>query len=153
RQAHGGPWAYRDGGSPAAEPTALAGLGLIATANVPLADSTSAGSTGVPTEVRRAADWLADHQRDDGSVPPEPGSSMPGWTTPPAMLLWSRLEGFEGRRRRARDWLVSVAGQSLRNPAGARTVLGHDPSLIGWSWVAGTHSWIEPTAMAILALG
>jgi hypothetical protein len=31
-------------------------------------------------------------------------------------------------------------------------VVGHDTSLVGWSWVAGTHSWIEPTALAVMAL-
>jgi len=29
---------------------------------------------------------------------------------------------------------------------------GHDPTLVGWPWVIGTHSWIEPTALAVLAL-
>ena len=144
RQQPAGSWGYRDGGSPAAEPTALAGLGLIATA-----ESHPAGTA----EARRAAAWLAGHQREDGSVPPAPGSSMPGWATPHAMLLWSRLDGFEDRRRRARDWLLSIGGQPSRNAAGSRPVLGHDTGLIGWSWVAGTHSWVEPTAMAILALG
>jgi hypothetical protein len=33
-----------------------------------------------------------------------------------------------------------------------RGIIGHDPTLIGWPWVEGTHSWLEPTAMAILAL-
>jgi len=28
----------------------------------------------------------------------------------------------------------------------------HDPSLHGWPWVLGTHSFLEPTAMALLAL-
>ena len=153
RQASGGPWGYRNGGSPAAEPTALAGLGLIASANISLADSTPAGTTGVPAEVRRASAWLAEQQRGDGSVASLPESSMPGWATPHAMLLWSRLEGFEDRRRRARDWLLNAGGQAMRNPAEARTVLGHDVNLIGWSWATGTHSWLEPTAMAILALG
>ena len=30
--------------------------------------------------------------------------------------------------------------------------MGHDASIVGWPWVAGTHSWVEPTAMAMLAL-
>jgi hypothetical protein len=30
--------------------------------------------------------------------------------------------------------------------------LGHDSTLKGWPWVAGTHSWLEPTAMAFLVL-
>ena len=29
---------------------------------------------------------------------------------------------------------------------------GHDTSLTGWPWVAGTHSWVEPTAWGLLAL-
>jgi hypothetical protein len=32
------------------------------------------------------------------------------------------------------------------------SILSHDTTLIGWPWVAGTHSWIEPTAYAIMAL-
>ena len=34
----------------------------------------------------------------------------------------------------------------------ANEQLGHDSTLIGWPWVEGTHSWIEPTAWAVLAL-
>jgi len=30
--------------------------------------------------------------------------------------------------------------------------MGHDMELVGWSWVAGTHSWVEPTGYALLAL-
>jgi hypothetical protein len=35
-----------------------------------------------------------------------------------------------------------------------RTVedVGHDARLVGWPWVEGTHSWVEPTSMAVLAL-
>ncbi len=152
RQTPEGPWGYRDGGSPAAEPTALAGLGLIATAEFPVGEPTPAVAAGIPASIRRAADWLAGLQREDGSVPAVPRPPTPGWATPYAMLLWSRLEGFEDRRRRARAWLLHVGGQPLKNAVAARAVLGHDPNLIGWSWVAETHSWLEPTAMAILAL-
>jgi hypothetical protein len=46
------------------------------------------------------------------------------------------------------DWLLEARGKPLE-----KTVqLGHDSSLIGWPWVLGTHSWIEPTALAVLAL-
>jgi hypothetical protein len=77
---------------------------------------------------------------------------MPGWATPHAILLWSRLDVYEDRRRQARDCLLSIKGRSTQATAEDRITCGHDPSLIGWPWVPGTHSWLEPTAMAIWAL-
>ena len=34
----------------------------------------------------------------------------------------------------------------------ANRIMGHDSTLVGWPWVLGTHSWVEPTALAVLAL-
>lgn len=149
RQAPGGAWAYRDGGSTAVEPTAIAGLGLIATGDVARGGR---DAEALASAMKRAGAWLAGVQGEDGSIPSVPGSPAPSWATPHAMLLWGRLEGFEAPRRRARDWLASVAGRPVQGPAADRSVLGHDTSLIGWPWVVGTHSWLEPTAMAVLAL-
>jgi hypothetical protein len=149
RRGPDGSWGYRDGGSPAVEPTALASLALLATEGDP------ASSAAGPRELsvaRAAATWLAGLQREDGSLPAAAGPSMPGWATPYAMLVWSRLAGFGDRRRRARGWLMSFEGRPMPSSAPGRGVLGHDPTLIGWPWVGGTHSWLEPTAMAILAL-
>jgi hypothetical protein len=30
--------------------------------------------------------------------------------------------------------------------------IAHDPSIIAWPWVAGSHSFVEPTSLALLAL-
>jgi hypothetical protein len=30
--------------------------------------------------------------------------------------------------------------------------LGHDTTLAAWPWAAGTHAWVEPTALAVMAL-
>jgi hypothetical protein len=30
--------------------------------------------------------------------------------------------------------------------------MGHDSSLLGWPWVVSTHTWLEPTFLAVLAL-
>ncbi len=31
-------------------------------------------------------------------------------------------------------------------------IIGHDTTLAGWPWVAGTHSWLEPTVLAVIGL-
>ena len=33
-----------------------------------------------------------------------------------------------------------------------QSIFDHDTTLVGWPWAAGTYSWIEPTAYAIMAL-
>jgi hypothetical protein len=62
------------------------------------------------------------------------------------------VTGFEAQRRLARDWLLGFEGRPIPITPENRGVLGHDSSLIGWPWVDGTHSWLEPTALAVLAL-
>jgi hypothetical protein len=101
---------------------------------------------------RQAASWLASVQRPDGSVPSSQVTSAPGWTTAHALLLWQGLGGCERMRHRAREWLLRTEGRRQTVEDGERGVAGHDVGLAGWPWVAGTHSWIEPTAMAIIAL-
>ena len=53
-------------------------------------------------------------------------------------------------RRSAVAWLLAIRGKPGRpiphNP------MGHDVTLVGWPWVADTHSWVEPTAASLLAL-
>ncbi len=134
-----GGWGERPGGSPRAEPSALAGLSLLACHS----------EDSAVRAARRAGEWLAGLQRPDGAVPLSNDFDAPAWTTPHALLLWSALEVHEARRRRATHWLLGQRGIPARDPS---NIVGHDPSLIGWSWVDGTHSWIEPTAMAVLAL-
>jgi hypothetical protein len=138
-------WSYRAGAAPGVEPTALACLGLLAAGDVGSAAADRA-------TCRAAAEWMAGLQRDDGSIPVAPDPAMPGWATPHAILVWSGLAGWETPRRRARAWLLGLTGRPIPTRPEDRGVLGHDPTLIGWPWVDGTHSWLEPTAMAILAL-
>jgi hypothetical protein len=145
RRGRSGAWGYRGVGVPGVEPTAVATLGLMASEDT----SSSADDRAA---IREAAAWLATIQREDGSLPAFENPSMPGWATPYAVLSWNALGGFEGQRRRACDWLLASRGRTIEPSAEDRAVLGHDPTLIGWPWVDGTHSWLEPTALAILAL-
>jgi hypothetical protein len=140
-----GNWGYKKGAAPSVEPSALSCLGLLASGNEGPAGSELAAA-------RSTAEWIAAFQRADGSVPVSPEIQSPAWTTPLALLFWCGLAGFEAPRRRARNWLLRLEGRTLpRNDPGAK-LFGHDATAVGWPWVEGTHSWLEPTAMAILAL-
>jgi hypothetical protein len=102
--------------------------------------------------VRDAADWLVTLQQADGSLGVTPALPSPGWTTPYALLLWNALGGFEVARRRALTWLLELKGRTLPPETIRSQVIGHDPTLVGWPWIKDTHSWLEPTALAVLAL-
>lgn len=128
---------------PASEPTALAALALL--------------RHGRWKAAVRACQWLADRQTAAGSVGVMEGHDEPAWTTGWAVLAWRasrRLpaefepERFETRVESAMRWLLEAKGEVLEPSA----EMGHDVTLPGWPWVLGTHSWIEPTAISLLAL-
>ena len=145
RRGNAGAWGYKSGASPSVEPSVLASLGLIA--------SRSEGSAAHDLAVARsAAEWVAMLQRDDGSIPVFRGAIAPAWTTTYALLLWSSVSGFERSRNYAQKWLLRLEGRTVPRGDENAGLFGHDSTRIGWPWVDGTHSWVEPTAMAILAL-
>ena len=135
-------WGYRAASSPAAEPSSLGALGL-------LADPDRRGDGGREVAVASAR-RLASTQRGDGSLGATPNLPEAGWPTPFALLLWSSLGGFEAARSKAVGWLLKLEGRWVARIAD--DPMGHDTTIVGWPWVADTHSWVEPTAMALLAL-
>ncbi|HMB07088.1 MAG TPA: hypothetical protein VKP69_25565 [Isosphaeraceae bacterium] len=137
-------WAYRRGAPPGVEPTALVCLGLLAARPGAPADAELSAA-------RAGADWLAAIQQPDGSLGLSGRQPEPGWTTPYGILLWRALGDYETRRRRAVEWLLRQKGKAYPWSDPER-IAGHNTMLVGWPWVAETHSWLEPTAMAILAL-
>ncbi len=139
---------YVPGHSPAAEPIALAALALVTHARLDAA--------------QLALDSLAQLQADDGSVGVRSGEPKPGWPTAIAVCAWQAAlnadaellpsaevrSKFETAVNRGIEWLLAIEGVALKpTPA-----MGHDPSIVGWPWVESTHSWLEPTAWAVLAL-
>ena len=48
--------------------------------------------------------------------------------------------------------MLSVSGRPVERGDAAQQFVGHDTTLQGWPWVVGTHSWVEPTAINLLAL-
>jgi hypothetical protein len=101
---------------------------------------------------RVAARWLATIQRPDGRLPVSQVLEGPGWTTPLAVLLWYALADYDAERASASRWLLNRSEDTGNRDDLGRHVDGKALVLAGWPWVAGTHSWIEPTAMSILAL-
>ncbi len=139
-----GAWSYRAGPPSAVEPSALASLALLA-----------AASSEARTIALRAGHWIArEARRPDGSTAVTSASDFEadsaGWTTPFALSLWNALGGFEPERRSATAWLLAAKGKADK-PA-PNNPIGHDVTLVGWPWVEGTHSWVEPTAISLLAL-
>jgi hypothetical protein len=141
-------WGNRPGGAGYVEPTALAALALIASEEP---------DSGIESRkaVAQAADWLRRLQQPDGGLGLAPDLPNPRWTTPLAILLWSAtVRGSDSRDCEARDravkWLLAQRGTTWE-PTG-ESPYGHDPRIAGWAWVDATHSWLEPTATAVLAL-
>jgi hypothetical protein len=141
-----GVWGYRTDSHPSVEATALACLGL-------WCSSGGDASAAEESAVHHGADWLVSMQQADGSLGIAPSVLRPGWPTGYALLLWGLLGCHELARVRAVAWLLAEKGQPISNEdPRAASIVGHDPTMIGWPWIEGTHSWVEPTALAILAL-
>lgn len=98
----------------------------------------------------RAARWLANRQRHNGAVPANSTADGPYWTTSLAVLAWQEVDAaqFEHQIAAGVRWLLSEKGDAPPQ----RSHIGHDTTLLGWSWNPGTHSWLEPTAFATMAL-
>lgn len=134
---------YHASDAPATEPTALTALALLSRedANV--------------THAAEALAYLNRVQAKDGSVGVRLNEPQPAWPTSLAVLAWEQAARrttdriqFDARIKPAVAWMVAQRGKtSLPDPD-----IGHDPQLTAWSWAADTHSWIEPTALHVLAL-
>jgi hypothetical protein len=141
-----GAWGYRIDRGSSVEATALACLGLWSCQG-------HSSPEARPEVIQHGADWLQSLQKADGSLGIAPPLPTPCWATPYAILLWNALDVHAAARRRAAAWLLQQKGNPIAiDPAFVGSVVGHDTTLVGWPWIDGTHSWLEPTAMAILAL-
>lgn len=140
RREHFGYGGERDS---AAEPAALASLALTA--------------WGRQQAAQRPLAWLARAQQRRGVVGVRGRGHDAPWPTALALLAWrwvlQQRTTFDpelaDRIRRATDSLLSLRGKRGEH---TRDLVGHDASLVAWSWVEGTHSWLEPTALAVMAL-
>ncbi len=130
-------WSYRPGAEPYTEPSVMATLAL-------------AGTSGPGSGLAATGRWLAGIQNADGSVGLAESLPEPTWPTALATLAWAALGDFATERQQATAYLLGFAGAHWKKAP--NDPVGHDTSIRGWPWVGGTHSWVETTALAILAL-
>ena len=93
---------------------------------------------------------LRSEQGDDGRVWVSREHPASYWPTPLAILAWQSSPASQAAQTRAVNFLLETTG--VHYPRKSDEPAAHDPLLKGWPWVADTHSWIEPTALAVIAL-
>jgi len=131
---------YQPGAKAAAEPTALATLAFLA--------------HGRHESAVIAAAQLAEMQQANGEVGVRTGEETPGWPTSLAIVAWHAIESVPGSSSQktniepAVDWLIGHRGEGVERSDN----FGHNTELVGWAYAEGTHSWVEPTSFAVLAL-
>jgi hypothetical protein len=154
---------YSPAGKAAAEPTAIAALAFLAHERY--------------ASAMAAAAELAAMQQDNGEVAVRAGEEWPGWPTSLAIITWcaithadrtvgnalrgvppagvddelmeaNKVRSLQDRIARAVEWLLANRGDRVQ----PSKEFGHNTQLLGWAYAEGTHSWVEPTSFAVLAL-
>lgn len=98
----------------------------------------------------RGRAYLASQQANDGRVSISSSHPQASWPTPLAIFAWESIPQYQQAQSRAVDYLIGFTGRHF--PTQDPSIIGHDTSIPGWPWIADTHSWVVPTALALLAL-
>jgi hypothetical protein len=72
------------------------------------------------------------------------------WPTSLAVFAWRQSPEHQENLAKAVVFLLGSSGE--HSPKKPDFPVAHDTSLKGWPWIAGTHSWVEPTGLAMMAL-
>ena len=140
-----GGWGYFPGKESWLEPTAYALLAL-------------AGRPTARPAIERARRLLCSWEVGSGGWRACARVTEAHWATSLMVTFHSALGIHDRATCCGVDWLLSTRGAETRAVArlahwlSPRTV-EFDPALSGWPWQAGTSSWVEPTAHALMALG
>lgn len=135
RQHESGAFRVRDNGEGRPDATAWAALALRAEA-------------GHPELAEKARRHLLREQLQDGRLVAAPHSPSACWPTPLALLAWHGWQEGAAAAKQAIQFLDQV--RVLTWDMDPYTAI--DSRIKGWSWIAGTSCWVEPTALAIFAL-
>ncbi len=100
--------------------------------------------------LKKAADRLVSLQQPDGRLLVDPRFPDTHWLTSLLILIASALPGYEKAGQNAAELLLTLSGTRWVKKSGDPN--GHDTSIPGWGWASFSHSWVEPTALAVVAL-
>ena len=140
-QHESGGWGYHSGHKPVVEPTAVVILAL--------RENSAANSS-----IQRAIDWLLSCQNPDGGWGINESDHESGWQTAWALIALSLINQGEKQISRGVQWLTTVATldvpkeEFLNDRVPKTSTVG----ALAWPWLPGQACWIEPTALASLAL-
>jgi hypothetical protein len=143
-QHESGGWGYASESLPAVEPTATV---LLAIREEPTALEA----------FNRGLEWLRKSQNSDGGWGYTSGDEESNWLTAWAVLVLGRIGQVDDGFRGGAAWLANVATlyqvahDEMESVFGVTAVQG--PASKCWPWLPGEATWIEPTALSILALG
>ncbi|MGN6733676.1 MAG: hypothetical protein ACTHMB_17175 [Candidatus Binatia bacterium] len=109
--------------------------------------------------VRKAEQWLTNSQNSDGTWAYGAGAKTPSWSTALAVMALSDSTVEMERLVKAGNWILAQEGSKPGILAKLILALSFqkkavhlNDDLIGWSWTAGSFSWVEPTSYCLLAL-
>lgn len=98
----------------------------------------------------KSAERLVQLQRPDGRLPVDSRFPETHWPTSLLIMIASALPGYQQAGRKAAQCILKLAGAHWEKQPDDPN--GHDTSIPGWGWASYSHAWVEPTALAILAL-
>ena len=123
------------------EPTAVALLAL-------------QNETGAEASFQKGMSWLLGSQNPDGGWGFNENDPESGWQTAWAIIALRKAKQDSDTISKAMDWLTYVGTNQVSQEEFKKPDLpvSDDPGAIVWPWLPGQVCWIEPTAMAVLAL-
>lgn len=89
-------------------------------------------------------------QDEDGRVCVDREHPESYWPTALSILAWQNSSASQFAQSRAVRFLLESTG--IHFPRKPDSPWAHDTILRGWPWIGATHSWIEPTALCVMAL-
>ncbi len=103
---------------------------------------------------QKGLSWLLASQNQDGGWGINAEDSESGWQTAWALIALRNTTRDNPAVARAIEWMMTVATAEVSRDEFLKDVVPQNNNIgaLAWPWLAGQVSWIEPTALAVLAL-